>query len=317
MELLFLVLLSLHIASTATEGDKEWCYLSQQCNLPDCEEPRLWETVNAECGKDNQSPINIVTNKVKYKKDLKRFSFEGYENAQSSPWNIKNNGHTVKVSLDGSAKISNGGLFNQYKAIEFHFHWGNKLGSRPSPGSEHSIDGERYDMELHIVHKKESFSSAKDASNDKEQLAVLAFFIKIGAENEKYAPLIEKLNDVPTKGNEKTMAALPLESLIPPEKNLTGYYRYSGSLTTPGCNETVIWTIFKEPIALSENQMENFWKKLYFTEDKTLLMTDNFRPVQPLNDRVVYHSDGSILLSPANALLVAPTLIYLMSLLFQ
>lgn len=31
------------------------------------------------------------------------------------------------------------------------------------------------------------------------------------------------------------------------------YYRYSGSLTTPLCSETVVWTIFKESINVDLN----------------------------------------------------------------
>ncbi|XP_034608664.1 carbonic anhydrase 4 [Trachemys scripta elegans] len=315
MELLFLVLLSLHVAKTATEGDKEWCYLSQKWTQSECAEPGVWDTVNEECGKKEQSPINIVTNKVKYKEDLKPFTFEGYNTNQSSPWRIENNGHTVKVSLSGSAKIGGGGLRNKYNAIEFHFHWGTSKGF--SPGSEHSIDGERYAMELHIVHRKEGFSTTEQAVTDKEGLAVLGFFIKTGAKNENYEPLIEMLNEVALKGSQKNMTSLPLESLIPAKKNLTRYYRYNGSLTTPNCNQAVVWTIFQEPIVLKESQVENFLETLYFTKNKTLLMTDNFRPVQPLNDRIVYRSDVSVIQPPAKALLVVPTLIYVMSLLFQ
>lgn len=33
----------------------------------------------------------------------------------------------------------------------------------------------------------------------------------------------------------------------------TKYYRYLGSLTTPLCNEAVVWTVFKEPIRVSKD----------------------------------------------------------------
>uniref|UniRef100_A0A452H3C3 Carbonic anhydrase 4 n=1 Tax=Gopherus agassizii TaxID=38772 RepID=A0A452H3C3_9SAUR len=232
--------------------------------------------LDTDCRKEKQSPINIVTNKAEYKEDLKPFTFEGYNTNQSSLWRIENNGHTVKVSLSGSAKIGGGGLRNKYNAIEFHFHWGTKISEGFSPGSEHSIDGERYAMEVGEI-----------------------------------------LSLLTQAGSQKNMSSLPLESLIPAKENLTHYYRYSGSLTTPNCHQAVVWTIFQEPIILSDSQVENFSKKLYFSKDETLHMTDNFRPVQPLSDRIVYRSDVSVVQPPAKALLVVPTLIYILSLLFQ
>ena len=44
-----------------------------------------------------------------------------------------------------------------------------------------------------------------------------------------------------------------LSDLLP--GNSTSYYRYYGSLTTPPCYETVIWTIFTERIEISQEQV--------------------------------------------------------------
>ncbi|XP_013911775.1 PREDICTED: carbonic anhydrase 4-like [Thamnophis sirtalis] len=223
---------------------------------------------------------------------------------------MKNNGHTVIVLLDESGKVESGGLNGKYKAVQFHFHWGSQVGKTRSPGSEHSIDGERYPMELHIVHIKEKFSSVESAIKEKG-VAVLGFFIKAGKKNSNYEPLISNLEKIGAPEQKVEIPALPLESLIPDKKDLTSFYRYTGSLTTPACNEEVIWTLFEKPIELEWEQIEEFWEKVYFDDKKTLPMVDNFRPVQPLGARIVQKSNSNLLLPSRSALLLVPTAAFL------
>lgn len=35
--------------------------------------------------------------------------------------------------------------------------------------------------------------------------------------------------------------------------NRKEFYRYDGSLTTPQCNEAVVWTVFKESVKVNKN----------------------------------------------------------------
>ncbi|KAM6110952.1 carbonic anhydrase 4 [Pterocles gutturalis] len=316
MELLFLVLFSLHILKTEPVVGAQWCYQSQKCEDPHCEGPHEWYQIDVTCSGNKQSPVNILTKNVIYDQSLKPLNFEGYDVKGSSKWNIENNGHTVKVTLSTSPKIGGGGLGRKYKAIEFHFHWGTKGVQQYLVGSEHSIDGEKQAMELHVVHIREDVSDITEAKKNADGVAVLAFFIKVEEENKSYAPLINELENIETKGQTAQMEPLPLSSLLPPEEDLGRYYRYEGSLTTPDCYEGVIWTVFEKPIELSLSQISLF-SAVRFGGKNSTYMTENFRPVQPLKERKVYWSSASTALPTTKVLMLVLILTYILSSLFQ
>lgn len=50
----------------------------------------------------------------------------------------------AQVQIPTVSTISRGDLPDEYKAVQFHLHWGANGG----PGSEHTIDGEQYPMEV-------------------------------------------------------------------------------------------------------------------------------------------------------------------------
>lgn len=58
----------------------------------------------------------------------------------------------------------------------------------------------------------------------------------------------------PPTGQVVKVKPFPLMGLLP-ERNLSQYYRYSGSLTTPPCSQVVLWTLYQVPVLISWSQV--------------------------------------------------------------
>ncbi|XP_068457384.1 carbonic anhydrase 4a [Clinocottus analis] len=292
-----LILLVLLASCWATCAAEDWCYQSQFSCDHHCNAPDDWHQTNSACGGRSQSPINIVTRKTLRDELLTPFHFDNYQ--QSFRGSIKNNGHSVQVGVPILSTVSGGGLPTVYKAVQFHLHWGSNGG----PGAEHTVDGEQHPMELHIVHMKHHYTDLSTALSDPQGVAVLGFFYeRSGSANRKYEPIVNALQSIKSANGNTTLHSISLAQLIPPEHNLTAYYRYWGSLTTPGCSEAVVWTLFENAIPLSAEQLRAF-SELKFHNGKP--MEGNFRPVQPLNGRKVYRSGGAVILASSGLLVAA------------
>ncbi|XP_043919495.1 serum amyloid P-component-like [Protopterus annectens] len=141
---------------------------------------------------------------------------------------------------------------------------------------------------LHIVHYNSGkYSSLREAKDKPDGLAVLAFLYMDGSfENTYYSDFISHLSKIRFTGQTTKIKLINIRAMLP--ENLTRFYRYHGSLTTPPCFESVIWTIFDSPIMLSHNQIKLMESTLLDDENKTL--RNDYRHAQPLNDRVVQAS---------------------------
>ena len=71
--------------------------------------------------------------------------------------------------------MSGGTLRQVYQLLQLHFHWG----SVDNQGSEHTLNGKRFPMEMHLVHKSSSFESVDSALENTEGLAVAGFFFEV------------------------------------------------------------------------------------------------------------------------------------------
>jgi carbonic anhydrase len=65
------------------------------------------------------------------------------------------------------------------------------------------------------------------------------------------------------------------------------YYRYDGSLTTPPCYESVIWSVLQEPLHISLKQLHAFQ---VLHEGKSKIMKNTYRPIQSIGTRILFRS---------------------------
>ncbi|KAM0917403.1 hypothetical protein ACQ4PT_009537 [Festuca glaucescens] len=191
-----------------------------------------------------QSPIDIVTANAVPNPSLDNLT-RVYAPTDAT---LNNNGKDITMTFDGHS-VTPGTILvrnpnGTMKAFGFKMiHW-------HSP-SEHTIDGQRFPLELHLVH----------ASED-GHLAVIGILYKIGDHDAFYDQAMEnmvisgnledKLRELKTE-HRVAAGLVELKSL---QKRTRSYFRYMGSLTTPPCTENVIWNILGKVREISAEQLQ-------------------------------------------------------------
>jgi len=261
------------IGSVYCAGGSGWGYAGQG---------NYWPVQEPACGGERQSPINIDTSKVynEYRKyDLE---FSAYSKALSGK--CANVGSSIKFTPDSDADLP--GIYNaslagdKFKLLQFHFHWG----SSNDRGSEHTIDGQRFALEMHLVHvNKKYLDDVAKALTKPDGLAVVGImFVVGGSEFAPLKPIIDAADKIHADSSKEVKTTVELKKFL--SKVGPGYYSYDGSLTTPTCNQVVSWIVMEKAIGISQEQIDAF-RGLSYVDGSP--MVDNFRPPQPLNNRVV------------------------------
>lgn len=212
--------------------------------------PSHWSGVSAKyaaCGEGvAQSPINLtVANAAGASAGNIDFVYN------PTPLRILNNGHTIQLNYDeGSSMTVEGETF---QLLQFHFH---------AP-SEHAVNGELADLELHMVHR-----------NDDGELGVVGVLMNAGDENLALREIWQNMPRDVSAERVRDRNVINVRDFLPRSAN---YYRYMGSLTTPPCSEGVNWFVMSDPIEVSREQVEAF----------SGVIGPNNRPVQEVNNRLV------------------------------
>ncbi|XP_033614023.1 carbonic anhydrase 14 isoform X8 [Fukomys damarensis] len=129
------------------------------------------------------------------------------------------------------------------------------LGSRPWWGEE-TLNASTPPAfpQLHIVHyDSDSYSSLNEAAHRPLGLAVLGVLIEVGeTENPAYEHILSHLHEVSHKDQTTSVPPFSVRELLPPQ--LEQFFRYNGSLTTPPCYQSVLWTVFNRRAQISVGQ---------------------------------------------------------------
>ena len=189
--------------------------------------------------------------------------------------------------------------------------------------SEHTIDGEHYDVELHFV------NAYMDNDGD-TKYAVLTQMFDVEEGGDEENDIIKAALDLFAAGETNAdNVSINFSSWKP---DLNNFWHYEGGFTTPPCTEIVSFYILKGVASISQDQLDAVQE---YTNSYQLAagatdgsdpvnsanpgnMAGNNRKTQPLNTRVVYDSidittlnDGaSALFASASALIVATLLAF-------
>ena len=215
--------------------------------------PEQWAKLKPEyeaCAKgQRQSPIDI---KDGARLDLQPILFD----YKPSPLRIIDTGHTVQVNYAEGSTITVAG--ERYELKQFHFH-------KPA---EERIDGRRFDMVAHLVHR------SLDG-----RLAVVAVLLE--AREQPHAFLRALWPHLPLEQERESApkdVVIDVNALLPEART---YFTYIGSLTTPPCSEGVLWLVLKTPVEVAPDQVAVFGK----------LYSMNARPLQPAHGRLIKESN--------------------------
>jgi len=280
----------LHWSYDGPLGPDSWCELPDDGNM---------------CCGINQSPINIDTTNVTETSTGYYFTITEltrYWDEQT----LTNDGHTVALKVVNTVHptpslvyyTSVGTPSDEYLFDSLHFHFG----GNDSVGAEHTIDGFRNPMEMHTVFYNSKYPSYPAAKNYSDGVVVVAVHFKISIRNRDLDNLIAALEDAEYVGQTATIKpGFPLENLYP--EDMKSAYSYSGSFTTPICQEAVQWFVLEDHVPISESQLATYRSLRTISEsgevivdqfgrrnvDADTYMYNNFRPTQNLNCRTVYH----------------------------
>lgn len=229
-----------------------------------------------------ESPIDITLTKAR---EIQLDPIEWVHfNEPAKKIKLTNTGLSVILSAKWSRErpfIQGGPFFGKYVFSNIHLHWGKD----PMEGSEHSIDGVKYPLEMHVVIFKSSYLTQEAALKEQDGCTVLVYIFKLqDAPNREFQPIIDALDKIRHAETSTKIDPQPITNFMKIFRK--DYLMYWGAISTQHCTHYILWLVTRIPIGLSAEQVDAF-RSLFNKEGK--LLTRNFRDLQGFHNRSLFH----------------------------
>lgn len=253
--------------------------------------PDFWGLLNPDwnlCSKGRrQSPVDLNPSTLLFDPHLKPLQVDQSRISGI----ITNTGHGVIFRVSDSlapglaVNISGGPLSYQYRFHELHIHYGRS----DDRGSEHTIAGKPFPAEVQIFgFNSDLYANMSEAVELRrsEGLVGISILLQLGdLSHSELRVLTGQLHRITYRGQEAAMKHLSIKELLPETEH---FMTYEGSLTMPGCHETVTWIVLNKPIYITKQQLYLLRKLMQGDElNARAPLSDNFRPTLPVNQRLV------------------------------
>eukprot|EP00117_Sycon_ciliatum_P044439 scpid78781/ scgid4408/ Carbonic anhydrase 1; Carbonate dehydratase I; Carbonic anhydrase I len=290
MEVKIIIVTSLAIACVqAASPGSNWNY-DESSNIG----PANWGNIQGfeGCGTGTeQSPINIQASSATYRSYP---PLNVTSNSSTGTFRLENDG-IGPIGIPDASNINylTGGPLGdrQYRLQNFHLHYGNST----YEASEHAFDNMRTSSEIHFVFYNNIYANISAAldSKDRDALAVIGILFSTSMNvSHAHPSIVSILNFFAplTYPGDTTTEQLDFSTVLRPE-DVSTFYTYNGSLTTPSCNEQVVWLVMSQIQYYPPTVIDSLSSLL--TTNRTqppVGIIGNTRPLQPLNSRTIYQN---------------------------
>ncbi|XP_069995698.1 carbonic anhydrase-related protein 10-like [Penaeus vannamei] len=250
--------------------------------------PEFWGVINpawAMCSEGRrQSPINLDPRTLLHDPNLTPITLDKTE----VKGQLVNTGHSLEWRVLTSTalplNLSGGPLSYTYSISHLRMHFG----ERDLQGSEHTIANYAFPAELQIYgYNAQLYRNFSQAASQVYGVVAIAVLVQLGDRTTPaLSKMLEALPSVKFGGSSSAAYDLVISEFLPSTEH---YLTYDGSLTVPGCYETVTWILPNKPLYIAFSQMRSLRRLKQGASDfrRNAPVANNFRPLQSAHHRTI------------------------------